>query len=245
MSITNRQRCEGSPDDSGRPPRPTWRRVGVVAGVLAGVGLSAVAWDLARHRHAEAPLQPGNLLRALNRYRFRTVWSVAAQPAEAFQAVEHVENYPLWWPEVKHVSLSGKLRPQTVIRGFLPYSLHLAMKQVHVDRRHGIIEARLAGDLHGRSRWTVSAASGGSDLVFEEDVELGKAWMRVLGPPFRPLLRANHAVMMRHGQKGLAAYLDRGGAAEPSPVVATKPVTGLIAGMASIYDVQGEVGQRR
>ena len=43
--------------------------------------------------------------------------------------------------------------------------------------------------------------------VFEEEVTATKALLRYLAPVARPAFRANHTLMMRHGQAGLRVYL--------------------------------------
>ncbi|MFE0458979.1 SRPBCC family protein [Kitasatospora sp. NPDC058965] len=75
----------------------------------------------------------------------------------------------------------------------------------------GVLEAELTGDLVGWSRWTVHPAGAGAAVaVFEEEVRPGKALMRRLALPGRPLFLANHALMMRAGERGLRRLLARG-----------------------------------
>jgi hypothetical protein len=45
--------------------------------------------------------------------------------------------------------------------------------------------------------------------VFEEEVTVTKRSLRWLAPLARPVFRANHAAMMRHGRAGLTAHLRR------------------------------------
>jgi hypothetical protein len=57
-----------------------------------------------------------------------------------------------------------------------------------------------------------STRSGGSQdprsaAVFEEDVVARNSLLRRLAVVARPLFRANHAVMMRHGREQLGVYL--------------------------------------
>jgi hypothetical protein len=70
-----------------------------------------------------------------------------------------------------------------------------------------VLEAKLTGDLEGFSRWTITATGSGADLLFEEEVVTTKALLRRLAPIARPAFRANHALMMRHGERGLRTYL--------------------------------------
>lgn len=67
----------------------------------------------------------------------------------------------------------------------------------------------MRGDLVGWSRWTVGADGTGARALFEEDARPGHPLLRRLAVPLHPVFRANHAVMMRRGRRGLAAHLAR------------------------------------
>jgi hypothetical protein len=71
----------------------------------------------------------------------------------------------------------------------------------------GLLEANLIGDLEGFSRWTITPDGAGATAVFDEDVVATKRLLRVLAPVARPGFRANHWLMMRHGEAGLRVYL--------------------------------------
>ena len=89
----------------------------------------------------------------------------------------------------------------------LPYDLDFAIHQSVNDRPAGILEATLTGDLEGFSRWTVSASSGGTLALFDEEVIARKRLLRWLALIARPAFTINHSLMMRHGRQGLSAYL--------------------------------------
>ena len=93
------------------------------------------------------------------------------------------------------------------VRSVLPYDLRITSSRVRADPDARVLEARLTGDLTGFSRWLISDAGNGSRLVFEEDVVANKALLRRLGVVARPAFRANQALMMRSGRRGLRAYV--------------------------------------
>ncbi|GAA1216733.1 SRPBCC family protein [Kitasatospora nipponensis] len=152
-----------------------------------------------------------------NHYRLTSRWELAAGPGTVYAALRDVEHYPLWWPQVRRATTpaqppgepggasvaSGRL----LIRSVLPYDLLLTVRARRQDEAAGVLEAELSGDLVGWSRWTVRPAGSGSRAVFEEDVRPGKPLMRRLALPARPLFLANHALMMRSGERGLRAQL--------------------------------------
>ncbi|MBF9070066.1 SRPBCC family protein [Streptacidiphilus fuscans] len=144
----------------------------------------------------------------LHRYRFLSVWDLAAPAHRVYQVLADPRSYVVWWPEILEVrqltDTSGRMR----FRSFLPYELSVVAHESRQDPVAGVLEARLTGDLEGLTRWTVtSRGDGASVAVFHEDVEVTKPLMRALALPGRPAFRVNHAVMMRNGRRGLRHYL--------------------------------------
>jgi hypothetical protein len=142
-----------------------------------------------------------------NRYRFRNVWRVPATPEETYAALCRLPEYPMWWPEVKAVDFVDRAGFLVRCRSVLPYDLSFVIHEPHVDPQSGVLMARLAGDLEGYSRWTVTGTTDGSVLVFDEEVVTNKPLLKRLSGVLRPALHANHALMMRHGEAGLRAHL--------------------------------------
>jgi hypothetical protein len=70
-----------------------------------------------------------------------------------------------------------------------------------------VIDARLSGDMEGTVRWTVTEEDGGCRLVYDQEVTTHKRLLNVMAPIARPGFKANHAVMMRHGEAGLRTYM--------------------------------------
>ncbi|MGW7586028.1 SRPBCC family protein [Kitasatospora sp. NPDC054768] len=155
-----------------------------------------------------------------NHYRFRGVWRLAAPAPAVYAALEDVRSYPLWWPEIREVRPTGEDRGDVVVRALLPYRLVIGLVASRRDPAAGVLEVIMRGDLTGWTRFTVtpdstggtgSQGSAGSRVLFEEDTRPGKPLLRRLALPLHPLFRANHAVMMRRGRRGLAAHLAGGG----------------------------------
>jgi hypothetical protein len=70
-----------------------------------------------------------------------------------------------------------------------------------------VLEAGMTGDLEGFSRWTISVHPTGTEAVFDEQVVAAKPLLRKLEPIARPAFKANHARMMRNGERGLRTFL--------------------------------------
>lgn len=144
-----------------------------------------------------------------NHYRFRTRWTLPAPAPVVYRTLARIEDYALWWPQVRDVTrlddTSGSLR----IRSLLPYDLFLTMREGRRDPAAGVLEAGISGDLEGWARWTVTAREAGGCLVrYDQEVDVRKPLMRRLAVPGRPVFRLNHAVMMRAGRRGLVRHLE-------------------------------------
>ncbi|MFF8600522.1 SRPBCC family protein [Streptomyces sp. NPDC015232] len=143
------------------------------------------------------------------RYRFRSVWRLAAPPAAVYAALERAEDYPLWWPQVREVVALDEHTGTARFRSLLPYDLVVTAEARRHDPDTGVLEIRMSGDLDGWARWTLAPEGTGTRAVYEQEVEVRNPLMRALAVPGRPFFRANHALMMRGGRRGLAAHLRR------------------------------------
>ncbi|MEU3654954.1 SRPBCC family protein [Streptomyces sp. NPDC032161] len=143
-----------------------------------------------------------------NHYRFTSVWDLPAPPAAVYAVLERADDYPRWWRQVREVTPLDAATRTTRIRSVLPYGLVVTMRERLRDPRAGVLEAELGGDLEGWARWTVTARGTGSRVVYEQEVEVRRRLMRLLAVPGRAVFRANHALMMRAGRRGLAARLE-------------------------------------
>jgi hypothetical protein len=98
-------------------------------------------------------------------------------------------------------------RHWTIVRSFLPYEINYVLVPEIADRGHGLLQARVDGDIVGRIRWQIDPHRSGSIAHFEERVETQVDLLNLLAPLARLAFEANHQVMMRDGLIGLKAYL--------------------------------------
>lgn len=141
-------------------------------------------------------------------YRFVTVWELDAPPGAVYRLLEQVDQYPRWWPQVREAGPAGGTSGTTRIRSLLPYDLVITVRERRRDPHAGVLEVAITGDLEGWARWTVAPHGAGSRATYEQEVQVRKRLLRVLAVPGRPAFRANHALMMRAGRRGLAARLE-------------------------------------
>jgi uncharacterized protein YndB with AHSA1/START domain len=141
-------------------------------------------------------------------YRFLSIWDLPGPPDTVYEILGRADDYPRWWPQFREVASLDVATGTARIRSFLPYDLVMTVRESRRDPRARVIEATLDGDLEGWARWTVTPHGGGSRAVYEQEVEVRKRLMRLLAVPGRPVFRANHALMMRAGRRGLTARLE-------------------------------------
>ncbi|WP_432116516.1 SRPBCC family protein [Streptomyces sp. S1] len=141
------------------------------------------------------------------RYRFRCVWRLAAPPDTVYAVLERAEDYPRWWPQVREVVPRDGTSGTARFRSLLPYDLVVTVRALRRDPAGRVLEVGLGGDLEGRARWTLTPEGTGTRVLYEQEVEVRARLLRILAVPGRPLFRANHALMMRGGRRGLAAHL--------------------------------------
>ncbi|MFE5834294.1 SRPBCC family protein [Streptomyces sp. NPDC056508] len=141
------------------------------------------------------------------RYRFRRVWRLAAPPDAVYAVLERAEDYPRWWPQVREVVPRDETSGTARFRSLLPYDLVLTVRALRRDPAARVLEVGLGGDLEGRARWTLTPEGTGTRVLYEQEVEVRARLLRALAVPGRLVFRANHALMMRGGRRGLAAHL--------------------------------------
>jgi hypothetical protein len=143
-----------------------------------------------------------------SRYEFRSTWHLGAAPDDVYAVLERLPDYPLWWPQVRRVTLVNDHAYEVVCRSSLPYELQFTTEQAVRDPAARVLEARMAGDLEGFSRWTIASdAAAGTTATFDEQVVANKTLLRRLEVVARPAFKANHSRMMRDGERGLRTYL--------------------------------------
>ncbi|MEV7280098.1 SRPBCC family protein [Streptomyces sp. NPDC093111] len=141
------------------------------------------------------------------RYRFRSVWRLAAPPDAVYTVLERAEEYPRWWPQMREVVPLDERTGTARFRSLLPYDLVVTAEARRRDPEARVLEVALSGDLDGWARWTLLPDGPGTRALHEQEVEVRTPLMRALAVPGRPVFRANHALMMRSGRRGLAALL--------------------------------------
>lgn len=145
-------------------------------------------------------------------FRFHHVWRLPAPEDVAWSALADVERYDRWWPQVRRVERIDDDSGRARIRSVLPYTLDLVLTREAEDHAAGLLRVRVDGDLEGWCQWTVRGDGQQSLAVFDQEAVVTPALLARTARLTGPLLRANHAWMMRGGREGLARHLAVGAA---------------------------------
>jgi len=140
-------------------------------------------------------------------YRFDNLWSLRAPHERVYAALADLEDYEHWWLQVREVHRIDGERARVRIRGLLPYTLDLVLTRAVHDEARGILRVDITGDLQGWSAWQLSAEGADTRARFSQEVQVTVPMLKRAPSAIRPLLRGNHAHMMRSGERGLRKYL--------------------------------------
>ena len=117
-----------------------------------------------------------------------------------------LEHYPDWWPQVRAVASLGPDTALVVCRSVLPYDLELVLDAVSRDA--GRLEVRIGGPIEGTAAWTLRPHRAGTAMTYRQEVVATGA-LAVASYLFKPVLRWNHAVMMRGFDAGIRQAVRR------------------------------------
>jgi hypothetical protein len=140
-------------------------------------------------------------------------WRIAAPAERVWAALAEPETWPAWWPSVVAVQtlrragadgVGGirRIEWRTHLAGRLAFELE-AMEAVPLER----LRSRARGPLNGDDIWLVRRDGPRTELTYVWRVEIAPRLARAFTPLLAPLLRRNHASIMRAGEAGLDRLL--------------------------------------
>lgn len=145
-------------------------------------------------------------------FSFHDRWLVPAAAGLVFAALRDADHYPDWWPNVLVAQRLDEGSGILVCRSLLPYSLRMTVRREVIDPAAGLLRVRLQGDLVGWSSWHVLPIPRSDPQQTLADFRQQVTAPGVPGGnsvALRPILDANHRVMMWRGRRGLIRHLRR------------------------------------
>jgi uncharacterized protein YndB with AHSA1/START domain len=143
-----------------------------------------------------------------------TDWHIGADIYAVWQALNHPDYWPRWWPYVRAVEklragdaegLGSLYRIEWTSR--LPYDITFEVETVEVVR-YERIRGLARGQLNGQGVWELSPDESSTRVRYTWRVSLTEPWMRRLRFVATPIFRWNHNAVMRAGEIGLARHLN-------------------------------------
>lgn len=138
---------------------------------------------------------------------FRHAWEVAAPVDRVYDVLVDVEHYPDWWPQVLAVAHIDDVSGRVVCRSLAPFELDLVLTSQVQDPDRGVLRVAVSGDLEGWCAFGLVETDAGSRLEFEQRVRVARRGLRTVSRWLGPVLRLNHAWMMRGCRIGLERHL--------------------------------------
>lgn len=142
-------------------------------------------------------------------WQFHHDWVVMAPADDVYAVCADVDAYPTWWREIRSIERIDDESGLALVRSVLPYTLRLRMTRELEDPLARRLRVRLGGDLTGWAEFGIAAGRGGASAVtYRQEVEVTAPVLRRVAPLLGPVLRANHTLMMRSCERGMAHALD-------------------------------------
>ena len=149
------------------------------------------------------------------KYSFITIWRFDQPIGQVWDAINAAEDYPQWWSNILYYRCLTPENPRGVgakgeraVRGFLPYSLKYTTTITKSEAPHDLTYDAV-GDLVGDGRFLLKEVGGKTEVFLFWNVSTQGRWLNRLAPMFKWLFSWNHNHVMRNGERGLAAWLER------------------------------------
>ena len=148
-------------------------------------------------------------------YHFVSYWKLKAPRKEVWDVINNSTQWNDWWKSIKNVeekyvgdspSGIGNIRSYT-IKSPVGYKLHfdLVLTRREID---SVLEGDASGDLLGKGAWYFQEADSITTVLIKWDVATTIGWMNTFRFILSPVLRWNHALVMKKGAKGLARKMN-------------------------------------
>lgn len=144
---------------------------------------------------------------------FESTWVLCAPRERVWEALVRASEWPRWWPSVLAVDtlVEGDACGRGAVRRILWRTALPYLVRIEAEVRDASAPWRLVADarggLEGTSEWLLIEHQGATAVVHHGAIAVRHPWLRLLSWLLSPLLRWNHAQVMRIGAAGMARHL--------------------------------------
>jgi len=154
-------------------------------------------------------------------FRFKNEWNFQAPIPVVWEKLSDIESWPRWWTAFRKsmVRITGTAQQPVLladceVRGVIPLTFRFCLEPTHFHAPH-LIEFNSSGDLVGSGEFQLGPVDGATRVTIRWDVQ-GKGFALSLLSAFpvtRILLRWNHKLVMKSGQRALREVVEGGATA--------------------------------
>lgn len=147
-------------------------------------------------------------------YHFTSNWQLKASRKAVWDVINNSTQWGEWWKSIRKAeeiyigdsSSVGNIRSYT-IKSPVGYKLHfdLVLTKREAD---SVLEGNVSGDLIGKGAWYFKEADSITSVTIKWDVAATIGWMNTFRFILSPILKWNHAEVMKKGAKGLAKKMN-------------------------------------
>ena len=148
-------------------------------------------------------------------YNFHDEWDINVPLETAWVLASDPSKWQQWWPGLKNVIITDQKsnvvgsRASLMWRSKTGYKLKHAVTITSIQPRSNI-KFNSEGDLKGSGIWKFINQGNQTHMVIDWHVQTTKVWMNVLAPLLRPIFINNHSALMKRGEAGLNAHVEKG-----------------------------------
>lgn len=147
-------------------------------------------------------------------YHFTSTWQLKAPRKAVWDVINNSTQWSEWWKSIEKAeelysgdsNSIGNVRSYT-IKSPVGYKLHFGLELTKREP-DSVLEGNATGDLIGKGAWYFKEKGSITTVIIRWDVATTIGWMNTFRFILSPILKWNHAQVMKKGAKGLARKMN-------------------------------------
>lgn len=131
---------------------------------------------------------------------------MAMQPAELWERISVIDDYPQWWPWLREFhgrALDNGDVWRCTVQPPLPYTVRFRLAIVGVVTERSV-SATITGDIVGTARLGIVPSTDGCVVRLVSSIEPGKRLLRIVAAAALPIARGGHNWVLDTGARQFA-----------------------------------------